>query len=184
MILYNCRSSLERDSTYILTKWDDDMNVESSYETSLGECNCPAGVRSSCRHRQMLPHFIATARVDTDWFFCFDDQSWHQPYGEADLSNEVEVTEEELAQPPREMISDPQAGLPKGHSIVGDSAGLPPVRALTVMEMCALPQYMGVPIHEVDSIPIEAEAFPRVPASAGEGGPAVVPSPAPFRRRV
>ena len=91
MILYSCKSSFEQPDSYIITKFDDDLNVESSYTTNLYSCDCPAGVRPSCRHRLMLPHFLAQARQDTDWFFCYDDQTWHQPFEGMDANDDPEV---------------------------------------------------------------------------------------------
>lgn len=91
MILYNCKRSTDRDETYILTKFDDDMNIESSYNTSLTECECPAGSRNTCRHRQMLPQFLAYGYEDTENFFCYDDQTWHQPFTESD-NEELEAS--------------------------------------------------------------------------------------------
>lgn len=83
MILYNCKPSFD-DGRYIITKWSADLDIESSYITSISECECPAGVRPTCRHRQMLPHFIATDHIGDDFFFCFDDQTWHQPFESVD----------------------------------------------------------------------------------------------------
>jgi len=77
-ILYNCRHSSDQ---YRITKFDSDMNPQGSYLTSLEECECPAGVRPTCRHRQMLPKFIARGHVGDEWFFDFDRGGWVQ--GEA-----------------------------------------------------------------------------------------------------
>ena len=79
MILYNAKVGI-LEGQFIVTKFDDDLNIESSYTTTLSECDCPAGQRSTCRHRQMLPHFIAHDYADTNWFFCYDDQNWHEPF--------------------------------------------------------------------------------------------------------
>lgn len=49
-----------------------DGDVESSYLTTHSECQCPAGHRQTCRHRQMLPSMLAHGLCDTHWFFCFD----------------------------------------------------------------------------------------------------------------
>lgn len=49
-----------------------DGDVESSYLTTHSECDCPAGHRHTCRHRQMLPQMLAHKLCDTHWFFCFD----------------------------------------------------------------------------------------------------------------
>lgn len=49
-----------------------DGEVESSYLTTFRECECPAGHRASCRHRQMLPQMLAAGIVNTHWFYNFD----------------------------------------------------------------------------------------------------------------
>ena len=56
---------------YRITKWVDG-DVESSYITSIAECNCPAGHRHTCRHRQMLPQMLAHGLADTHWFWSHD----------------------------------------------------------------------------------------------------------------
>jgi hypothetical protein len=72
MTLYNLRSALD---DYRITKFDRDLNPESSYllgpdDRGAIQCECPAGVRPSCRHRQMLPHLLPL--VDTEWFWDFE----------------------------------------------------------------------------------------------------------------
>ena len=72
MTLYNLKSALD---DYRITKFDRDLNPESSYllgpdDRGIIQCECPAGVRSSCRHRQMLPHLLPL--VDTEWFWDFE----------------------------------------------------------------------------------------------------------------
>lgn len=67
-ILYNLRTS---DLGYRITKFTDG-EVESSYLTSDQACDCPAGHRTSCRHRQMLPQMLARHLADSDLFWDFD----------------------------------------------------------------------------------------------------------------
>jgi hypothetical protein len=76
MTTYNLKSALD---DYRITKFDADMNVESSYLMSrdfdqTGRsallCECPAGVRPSCRHRQMLPDLLPL--LDTEYFWDFE----------------------------------------------------------------------------------------------------------------
>lgn len=64
MTLYNAKT--EGDSLRV-TKFDDDLNVESSYLTSPNECTCPAGSRSTCRHRQMYPNLRMIADTGNFW---------------------------------------------------------------------------------------------------------------------
>lgn len=74
-ILYNCRHSGDQ---YRITKFDEDMNVESSYLCTEAECECPAGQRPTCRHRQMIPRFIQRKHIGDEWFFDYDRGGWVQ----------------------------------------------------------------------------------------------------------
>lgn len=56
---------------YRITKFVDG-EVESSYSVSEAECDCPAGHRHTCRHRQMLPTMLAHGIADSHWFFLHD----------------------------------------------------------------------------------------------------------------
>jgi hypothetical protein len=58
-------------SDFRITKFVDG-EVESSYLTSRDACECPAGHRSTCRHRQMLPQLLAEGIANTHWFWNFD----------------------------------------------------------------------------------------------------------------
>ncbi len=73
MILYNLRKT---DLGYRITKFSDDLNIESSYDVTHSTCSCPQSHRPTCRHRKMLP--IMISKVDTEWFFCYEDASWHR----------------------------------------------------------------------------------------------------------
>lgn len=92
-VLYNCRHNGDQ---YRITKFDDDMNVESSYITDGEACDCPAGVRPTCRHRQMLPKFLARKHIGDEWFFDFDRGGWVQ-MGEEWAAPQEEAT---LVEPP------------------------------------------------------------------------------------
>jgi hypothetical protein len=74
MSLYNCKKD---ELAYRITKFDEDFDVESSYLTTHKACDCPAGVRDTCRHRQMLPEFVAAKRIDTGWLLDWDDREWY-----------------------------------------------------------------------------------------------------------
>lgn len=77
--LYNCKHSGDR---YRITKFTSDFEVEASYICDLHSCECLAGHRPTCRHRQMLPKFIARDAVGTSWFFDFDRGGWVQGWKE------------------------------------------------------------------------------------------------------
>ena len=80
MSLYNAKSTPEG---LKITKFTDDLDVEetngapSSYITSRDVCECPAGHRDTCRHRQMVPEFKAHDRIDTPWFLDWDNHIWY-----------------------------------------------------------------------------------------------------------
>lgn len=74
--LYNCRHSGDQ---YRISKFSiPDFNVESSYLCDATGCDCPAGHRPTCRHREMLPKFLAREAVGTEWLFDYDRGGWVQ----------------------------------------------------------------------------------------------------------
>jgi hypothetical protein len=72
-ILYSCRHDGDQ---YRITKFDEDFNVESSYLCTVADCECPAGVRPMCRHREMLPKFLSREAVGTGWMYDYDRGGW------------------------------------------------------------------------------------------------------------
>ncbi len=66
--LYSLRTDGDQ---YRITKIVDG-NPEGSYLVSERECECPAGHRHTCRHRQMLPQMLAHRLCNTHWFFAHD----------------------------------------------------------------------------------------------------------------
>ena|ERR1700692_63510 len=70
--LYNCRHDGDQ---FRITKFDSDFNVGSSYLCTAHECECPAGSRDTCRHRQMLPKFLSRG-LSAEWFYDFDRGGW------------------------------------------------------------------------------------------------------------
>ena len=87
MNLYNAKTT---DDGVRITKFTEDLDVESSYITSGSTCDCPAGVRDTCRHRQMF-HGL-TGRIDSPWFLDWDNGRWYYYNSE---------TGQLLDQPPR-----------------------------------------------------------------------------------
>lgn len=71
--LYNCRHDGDQ---YRITKFDADVNVISSYRCTTSECECPAGVRPTCRHREMLPKFLWREHVGGNWMLDYDRDRW------------------------------------------------------------------------------------------------------------
>ncbi len=66
--LYSLRTDGDH---YRITKFVDG-NPEGSYLTTESECECPAGHRHTCRHRQMLPTMLAHKLANSHYFFDFD----------------------------------------------------------------------------------------------------------------
>lgn len=66
--LYSLRTDGDQ---YRITKFTDG-DVESTYLCTETECECPAGHRHTCRHRQMLPTMLAHRLANTHWFFDYD----------------------------------------------------------------------------------------------------------------
>ncbi len=75
--LYNCKHSGDE---YRITKFNEHFEVEgnSSYLCTTSECECPAGVRPVCRHREMLPKFLNRNHIGDEWFFDYDRGGWVQ----------------------------------------------------------------------------------------------------------
>lgn len=95
MSLYNCKAS---GSSYRLTKFTNDLEVEASYLTNGRECDCPAGHRPVCRHRIMLPRFIAKNATAGQWFHNYEHQQWIRAAAddEADTLGDLASTASEL----------------------------------------------------------------------------------------
>jgi hypothetical protein len=66
--IYNCHHDGDQ---YRITKFVDG-NPESSYLTTFESCECPAGHRDTCRHRQMLPAMLDRNLVNTHLFLAWD----------------------------------------------------------------------------------------------------------------
>jgi hypothetical protein len=79
--LYSLRST-PKEGEYIVTKFDPDYNVDSLYALNATECMCPAGHKPKCRHRSMLPLFLAQHHVDDGWFLDWDTRLWRHPVGD------------------------------------------------------------------------------------------------------
>lgn len=72
MSLYNAKSTSDG---VRITKFTEDLDVESSYIVSGDSCECPAGRRDTCRHRQMFSSFMD--RIDTPWLLDWDTARWY-----------------------------------------------------------------------------------------------------------
>lgn len=80
--LYNIRTLST--GRWAITKFDIDLNPEATYTLATDgaslTCDCPAGVRPSCRHRHMLPFFAQAGAIDAGMFYQYETQAWHMPF--------------------------------------------------------------------------------------------------------
>ena len=115
MTLYNLKSS---DGQWRITKFDDQLNVESSYITSETECECPAGVRPSCRHRQMLPRMLNVGAEDSGMFYDFERDVFLEPIEGEDTQPVIisPIEYDEAVRAANESYISPP--LPKGVTMV------------------------------------------------------------------
>lgn len=82
---------------YQMAKFDADFNVAAVYSLTATEtkpteivCDCPGWLRRAmCKHVRMLHIFQKAEAINTDRFYCYETQTWHQPiqtYGEGEAS--------------------------------------------------------------------------------------------------
>lgn len=161
MPLYNIRSAQFADD-FIINKLDSDLNPLESYQVSLALCSCPAGVRDTCRHRKMLPLFLALDRVDSDMLYDHDAKIWYL------LNNTgLERVKAEASPLPSQGTS---ATDPVAHQVAPDATGSTPKAEEALIT------------GEVEATPTSASAPSELPAS--EEGFAVAPQPvSPPKRR-
>lgn len=173
--LYNCRHS---DDQYRISKFDPHFDLEASYLTDLYNCDCPAGHRPTCRHRQMLPKFISRDYVGKDWFFDFDRGGWvHGGNVITELASEASAVEG-----PTTTTPQPSLDLAPQASALGERA-----KAVANAEGDVLEVPAGITILGMDDLLgvhnaiADAVGEPRI-----EPAPSAQPSPTPqlIRRRV
>jgi hypothetical protein len=79
MSIYNCREVGK--NTYMMTKFDDDINVENSYHLrrvrgNYVTCDCFRSNKHTCRHREMLSEFVTKRAVNSGKFYDLDHKKW------------------------------------------------------------------------------------------------------------
>jgi len=134
MALYNLRSA---DGDWRITKFDNDLNPLQSYLVSIEACECPAGVRPTCRHRQMLPKMLAVQAEDSGMFYDF----------EADQFLATEVSEPELPSTNAGDIEPQLSGLQEEQILMGFHNEVEPQRGLPALatEPLAVATYIELP---------------------------------------
>lgn len=79
--LYTCRPA--GPSLYAIAKLDGDLEVLASYLVGTTICDCPAGHRLTCRHRDMLrDYFLHRQHVGDGWFLVWETKMWKRPLGQ------------------------------------------------------------------------------------------------------
>lgn len=128
-MLYNCKIDGDH---YRITKFSPDLEVESSYLTSEAECDCPAGHRHTCRHRQMLPRFIDKSATRGQWFLDFDRDHWVRAVGEVEF--EPDIAPEGAQAGSKDILAD----LPLDHSARdGDVVGRMTGHSFTMLDLAS-----------------------------------------------
>lgn len=92
-ILYSCRHDGDQ---YRISKFNEHGEVLSSYLCTESECDCPAGQRRMCRHREMLPLFIRREAINSHWWLDYDRGGWVQMFDETPAIEHTTPAEEQL----------------------------------------------------------------------------------------
>lgn len=117
MTLYSLRTDGDQ---YRITKFNNDGDVESSYLCTEYECECPAGVRPSCRHRQMLPQMLAHKIANSEWFM-----DWDHGAQIVNFAGQSKRLLDQLAASQMKTMLDELADIPGVHVLtLGDPAAL------------------------------------------------------------
>jgi hypothetical protein len=101
-ILYNCHHAGDQ---YRITKFDSEMNPQGSYLVTREECDCPAGLRRTCRHRNMLHDFLERQHIGDEWFLDYDRGGWVQMGPEHAQQEDTTDIMIELADNPPEGVT-------------------------------------------------------------------------------
>lgn len=90
--LYSLRTT---PSGHRITKFDENLNVESSYDIhtidGVLHCNCPQQAKPTCRHRKMFNEVLA--HVDSNWLYNYDKHEWRQFVGPLNDESDEPTTE-------------------------------------------------------------------------------------------
>jgi hypothetical protein len=170
--LYNLR--LIGPESYQITRFDAGHNVEARYVLNRDACECPAGTRSTCRHRKMLGIFLEAGHIADGWFLDWDTRLWWKPETGDIADARREIADEGLlgASVDENHSTTPQ--FPPKEARPPSPPSPPPVEATGP---CS-PPGGGVP-SGAPRLPIESRA-PRLGAPARQDPPSEFPR----RRRI
>ena len=125
MKLYNCVNA-GVPGAYVITKFDNEMNVERSYLVSNGECACPRGAAHTCRHRDMLHKFKQYKHINDGWFLDWDTRIWHEIAISQTVAEEMSARNApEVNEPPAVMPMPPADAAPATPHPVAVTSGAP-----------------------------------------------------------
>ena len=112
MSLYSCRAI--PDGGYAMTKLDDDLNPEATYEVTNATCTCPAGPRPTCKHRgRLLTAFLLRNHVDDGWFLNDLNMMWQRPTVAYDVHASGIMAEPlQIVDDTKLLPTTPQSGVP------------------------------------------------------------------------
>lgn len=85
--LYALRKHPTHASTFSITKFDGDMNPESTYVLTKENCSCPQAHKPTCRHRKMLSMFFTHHHINDGWFLDWDTRLWRKPIHELEAED-------------------------------------------------------------------------------------------------
>jgi len=94
MELYSLRKT-DTPGAYIITKFNADLEVESSYLLTHDECACPRGRHRTCRHRIMLGVFKQHKHIGDGWFLDYHTRQWLEPSTNHDYEPEIAPEQEQ-----------------------------------------------------------------------------------------
>lgn len=94
--LYNMKSA-GYPGAFIFTKFNENLEVISSYLTSADDCACPQGQKhirgKLCRHQKMIPMFRGNKHIGDGWLLDFETRTFRPPPKIEDVEEESEIIE-------------------------------------------------------------------------------------------
>jgi hypothetical protein len=89
--MYSCRKFPS--GLYRLVKWDNDYNIVAIYEIFNDKCECFQGMKKgTCRHtEEIIPEFERLDRVNSGWFYDYDNDQWDEPIAVMGLDDPAET---------------------------------------------------------------------------------------------
>lgn len=164
MPIYNCKHSGDQ---YSITKFNRHGEVESSYLCDHVQCQCPAGVRDTCRHRLMLSTFLEHSLVNTNLFLDWDNGRRIVDFNGLPATVRSNGDGLQILKDYHDLEAElvaPAAGVTSGPSDLAPQALTDTCTSTPAHDLLNLPSYHGVTIKEVDQIqPASPSITPATP---------------------